>query len=260
MGISGLGLSQLTELLCTRTGTGYGKFSAGTSAGEQRSLYQRMMDVSSGPTLPIWLSWWTMEQPSFWVPFAFQFYSVAQQGLQSGNVFLLMVQIHYFQRSFIFPFLSRGRPFPVLHWVLAFTFCICNGTMQSLDLLYGGHYDGLSDACSIRALFGYLIFIFGMYTNIHCDGLLRNLRKPGEAGYKIPRGGMFKYISGANLWGECVEWFGFAIATMSPTAWLFSLFNFVGIGGRAIAKHDWYMKKFDTYEQENRKRFVPFIW
>ena len=43
--------------------------------------------------------------------------------------------------------------------------------------------------------------------------LLVELRKPGETGYKIPHGGMFTYVSGANFCGEIIEWFGFAMAT-----------------------------------------------
>jgi 3-oxo-5-alpha-steroid 4-dehydrogenase 1 len=41
------------------------------------------------------------------------------------------------------------------------------------------------------------------------------LRKPGETGYKIPTGGLFDYITGANFFGEIVEWTGFAIASCS---------------------------------------------
>jgi 3-oxo-5-alpha-steroid 4-dehydrogenase 1 len=55
----------------------------------------------------------------------------------------------------------------------------------------------------------------GMWINIQSDGILRNLRKPGETGYKIPRGGLFRYVSGANFLGEIVEWSGFAIAAGS---------------------------------------------
>jgi 3-oxo-5-alpha-steroid 4-dehydrogenase 1 len=263
--ISCLAVSQLLEKLGTGSGTNYGKFAAGATQ-ERRSAYARLMDFLAGPTLPVSISWWTMEQPSFWVPFAFQVLSISQQGLHSGNIFLSMMLVHYAQRSFVFPFLSNGRPFPVLYWFLAFVFCTVNGTMQSLDLLYGGHFgassDPLAEAKSPRALLGMLLFAFGMYTNVRSDQILRNLRKPGERGYKIPCGGMFEYISGANLWGECVEWLGFALACgNSPTAWCFSIFNWVGIGGRAVATHDWYVKKFgEEYEKLQRRRLVPWVW
>ena len=32
------------------------------------------------------------------------------------------------------------------------------------------------------------MFLVGMAINIHSDHILRNLRKPGETGYVIPRG------------------------------------------------------------------------
>lgn len=100
-----------------------------------------------------------------------------------------------------------------------------------------------------------------MYTNIRCDYILRNLRKPGEKGYKIPRGGMFNYISGANLWGEVVEWLGFAIACGTYASITMSLFCFVGIGARCMATHDWYVRKFgDEYRALNRKKFIPLVW
>ncbi len=48
----------------------------------------------------------------------------------------------------------------------------------------------------------------------------------GEKGYKIPRGGMFEYISGANFFGEILEWAGFALAAWSLPAFAFALFTF----------------------------------
>lgn len=32
------------------------------------------------------------------------------------------------------------------------------------------------------------MFLSGMIINLHSDSILRNLRKPGESGYKIPYG------------------------------------------------------------------------
>ena len=37
-------------------------------------------------------------------------------------------------------------------------------------------------------LAGAALFAVGFLINIHSDHVLRNLRKPGEVGYKIPKG------------------------------------------------------------------------
>jgi len=41
---------------------------------------------------------------------------------------------------------------------------------------------------NMRIYGGVFLFLFGMTANIHSDHILRNLRKPGETGYKIPQG------------------------------------------------------------------------
>ena len=81
------------------------------------------------------------------------------------------------------------------------------------------------------------MFFLGMAINIHSDHILRNLRKPGEKGYKIPRGGMFDYVSGANFFGEILEWAGFAVATWSVPGLAFSFFTCCNIGPRAYQHH-----------------------
>ena len=50
-------------------------------------------------------------------------------------------------------------------------------------------------------MIGIILWGAGAYINIESDKRLMNLRKPGESGYKIPRGGMFEYVSAANYFG-----------------------------------------------------------
>ncbi len=38
-----------------------------------------------------------------------------------------------------------------------------------------------------RFVLGFVLFLAGMAINWQADSILRNLRKPGETGYKIPR-------------------------------------------------------------------------
>merc|ERR1712228_752562 len=108
----------------------------------------------------------------------------------------------------IYPWFSRGNPYPAFFWTIAVCFTTCNGTLMAIDLLYGPYYSSF----------------FGMGVNIQSDQILAKLRKPGETGYKIPQGGMFEHISGANLWGEAVEWTGLAVASRAYGAIAFAVF------------------------------------
>jgi 3-oxo-5-alpha-steroid 4-dehydrogenase 1 len=109
-----------------------------------------------------------------------------------------------------------------------------------------------------RVLVGALIFFIGMGINIHSDHLLRSLRKGKDGGYKIPRGGMFNFVSGANYFGESVEWTGYALACWNVPASCFALFTVVNLGSRAIQYHWFYLDKFEDYPKD-RKAFVPFL-
>lgn len=116
-----------------------------------------------------------------------------------------------------------------------------------------------------------------MMINIHSDHILRNLRKKNEKGYKIPRGGLFEYVSckytiillkvkiklintyiGANFFGEIVEWIGFFILSCSPQALAFVIFTIANLLPRGIKHHQWYKKKFEDYPKQ-RKAIFPFI-
>ncbi|XP_051748679.1 3-oxo-5-alpha-steroid 4-dehydrogenase 2a [Ctenopharyngodon idella] len=105
---------------------------------------------------------------------------------------------------------------------------------------------------------GVLMFFSGMAINIHSDYILRNLRKPGEVSYKIPRGGMFELVSGANFFGEIIEWCGYAVASWSFPAFSFALFTICSIGPRAYHHHRYYLEKFKDYPK-SRKAVIPFL-
>uniref|UniRef100_A0A8C0BCF3 3-oxo-5alpha-steroid 4-dehydrogenase (NADP(+)) n=1 Tax=Buteo japonicus TaxID=224669 RepID=A0A8C0BCF3_9AVES len=160
--------------------------------------------------------------------------------------------------TFIYPFFTRGRPFPLQLLFFGMLFCIYNGFLQGYYLIYCAEYP--NDWCTdIRFTSGLLLFLLGMGINIHSDLLLRQLRKPGEVTYKIPQGGLFTYISGANYFGEIVEWFGFAIATWSLPAFAFAFFTLCCIGPRAYHHHRYYLKTFTDYPK-SRKALIPFVF
>jgi 3-oxo-5-alpha-steroid 4-dehydrogenase len=53
----------------------------------------------------------------------------------------------------------------------------------------------------------------------------------------LVKGGMFNYVSGANFFGEIVEWTGFAVACWSVPAAAFAMFTACFIGPRAVNHH-----------------------
>src|SRR3546814_2048904 len=58
---------------------------------------------------------------------------------------------------------------------------------------------------------GLAIAVAGWLINFQADSILIRLRSDGVPGYKIPRGGAFRYVSAANYFGEIVLWTGWAV-------------------------------------------------
>ena len=105
-----------------------------------------------------------------------------------GLINLTIINICNFSRSLIYPWLiTGGKPTPVFLASLAFLFCAINGYIQARYLTKYAHYEmsWLTNPCFVV---GVLSFFTGMTINIHSDYILRSLRKPGETGYRIPRG------------------------------------------------------------------------
>ncbi|XP_034040750.1 3-oxo-5-alpha-steroid 4-dehydrogenase 2b [Thalassophryne amazonica] len=175
-----------------------------------------------------------------------------------GKYLLLgMFGIHYFHRTFIYSLLTRGQAFPLCVMVRGSMFCTLNSFVQGHYLLHCAEFEDRWSA-DYRFKIGCVMFYVGMAINIHSDFILRNLRKSGEVLYKIPRGGLFEYVSSANYFGEIVEWFGFAIATWSLSALSFAVFSLCFVGPRAYYHHRFYIEKFRDYPK-SRKALIPFI-
>ncbi|XP_076599731.1 3-oxo-5-alpha-steroid 4-dehydrogenase 2b [Chaetodon auriga] len=220
--------------------------------------YGRHMGLSPLPrTIPARLAWFLQEMPALLIPLLLLFTSHKPSSM--GKYLLLgTFCMHYIQRTFVYSLLTRGKPFPLSAMVAAGFFCSLNGFLQGHYLLHCAHFDDEWSA-DYRYKTGLLLFYVGMAINIHSDYILRNLRKPGEVVYKIPTGGLFEYVSGANYSGEIVEWCGYAVATWSLPALSFAVFSLCFIGPRAYYHHRFYQEKFKDYPKL-RKALIPFIF
>ena len=111
----------------------------------------------------------------------------------------------------------------------------------------------------LLSLLGIICFCWGMFVNIQSDNILKSLRKDGETGYKIPHGGMFRFVSSPNYMGEIVEWVGFAMIVQTSAALWFALFSLIFLGWRAVKTHQWYSDKFKSEYPKNRAAFIPCL-
>ena len=89
--------------------------------------------------------------------------------------------------------------------------------------------------------------------------ILRNLRKPDESGYRIPYGGLYRWISCPNYFGEIITWVGWAVATWSLPGLAFAVWTIANLAPRARAHHIWYREHFSDYPTE-RKALMPGVW
>ena len=221
--------------------------------------YGRHFRQGWGPSIPNYLGWILMEFPT--VILFLLFFFLGDHCLDSVPLILLgMWQSHYVYRTFVFPFRMRSskKEMPLLIAVLGFAFNTLNGWLNASWISQFGTYssDWLTDP---RFLFGSLIFCLGFAGNIHSDEILRNLRSPGETKYKIPRGGLYKWVSSPNYLCETLEWTGWAIATWSSAGFAFAFYTAANLIPRALVNHKWYHNNFETYPKE-RKAFLPYLF
>jgi len=218
-----------------------------------------------GPGVPVRLAWLVQESPAFLVPVLILLCisagtSIPLPDVSTPNCILLSLFLfHYFHRSFVYSLLiNQGKPTPFVPFFLAFAFCSYNGAMQTVSLVFGNQHPE-DYLYTVRFVLGLFLFVAGLAINVHSDRILRNLRAPGETGYKIPRGGAFELVTAANYFGETLEWVGYAIACATPAAAAFAAFTVLNLAPRAVSHHAWYKKKFENYPKK-RKAYIPLIF
>jgi len=120
------------------------------------------------------------------------------------------------------------------------------------------HFDA-SWWTSPQLLGGLTVFFVGFLLNFSSDNILIGLRAGNDTGYKIPRGGAFRWVSCPNHLGEILQWTGFAVAAWHPAALSFAVWSAANLLPRAVAHHEWYLREFPEYPPE-RKAVIPAIW
>jgi len=219
--------------------------------------YGRHTKTTWGPMISNKLGWILMEGwalVAFWsvyiVYFSYNSYSLFFAGLYT---------FHYINRSFIFPLRTntKGKEMPLMIALSAMLFNSVNassiGYFLSNVTVYPVNY-----FLQWNFLIGLPLFIFGFYGNYKSDDILIKLRKPGETGYKIPKGFLFRYISCPNHFCEMLEWFGFMLLVWNLAGVSFFIWTVSNLLPRALHHHKWYLQNFADYPKD-RKAVFPFV-
>jgi len=225
-----------------------------------KAPYGKFLRKGFGHGISSHLAWMIMELPAFLLILSILFIEDFSISLVT-IVFVIIWEVHYIQRTFIYPFLikNRQKKFPILLIFFGMLFNGLNAFTNSYFLIkYASSYE-LGWLYSLPFIIGLGLFLIGYAINLHSDHILRNLRKSGETHYIIPRQGLFNYVSSPHYFGEVTEWLGWVIMTMSPAGLVFFIFTVANLLPRARDNHKFYKQEFADYPIE-RKVLIPFIW
>lgn len=225
--------------------------------------YGMMYTRRWGPSINNRWGWVLMEAPVF-VAMAALWAMSPRRFETAPLVMTALFELHYLQRSFIFPFLfpTTGR-MPLSIIVMGVVFNLLNAVMQGGWLWYVCPVDRypLSWLWSWQFIAGTVIFFIGMGINLHSDNIIRHLRRPGDHRHYIPRGGMYRWVSSANYLGEVVEWTGFAVLTWSWAGAVFAVWTFANLAPRARRINDRYKREFgDEFTRLKLKSIIPYLY
>lgn len=246
-----LGLAGLVALTAPFVPTPYGRF-----ASERFGL---ALDPRIG--------WFLMELPAT-LSFLYFFFSGPRHAETVPLVFLCVWLVHYGNRGFYFPFSIRspqgarasfslmvimtGWIVTSLHGYLHAAYFTSHATQYTIDWLWDP-----------RFLIGLPIYAVSLVLTLHSDAIVRGLRSRnevamGERVYRIPRGGMFRWVSSPSYFTELTGWAGLALATWSLAGVFIFAVSAANLVPRALATHRWYRERFPDYPRE-RRALIPYL-
>lgn len=232
------------------------------------SPYGRFASERFGVSVDPRLGWFLMELPAS-LSFLYFFSRGERRAELVPMILAAMWCLHYANRGFFFPLsmrVARGQKgsFSALVMCTGWAVTSLHGYFHgSFFAGLGAHYTRawLTDP---RFLAGLALYYLAFAGNLHSDWVIRNLRSRdeiarGEKIYRIPTGGLFRWVSSPSYLTELLAWAGFALCTWSLAGVFIFVISAANLVPRAIATHAWYRERFPEYPKE-RKALIPLIW
>ena len=229
--------------------------------------YGKLATGRKGVNLSPRLGWFLMELPAT-LSFVWFYVHGQNAGELVPMLFLGIWLVHYGNRGFIFPVLMRVAKgttgtFSIIVVVSGWLVTTLHGYLNAVFIAHLSDHLTVEWLSDPRFLIGIAIYICGFILNVHSDAIIRNLRSKdeierGEKAYRIPEGGLFRYVTNPSYFTELLSFTGFAIATWSLGAVFVLLVSAANLIPRAFQVHQWYRDKFDDYPIE-RKVLIPYL-
>ena len=221
--------------------------------------YGRHLKGNWGPMINNRLGWFLMELPALVI---FGYFLVFKANLVNALVLVpaLFWGVHYIHRVLIFPLQIRTarKKIPVLIVILALMFNVVNSFLNGYWFVHFATEYRPDFLIDLRIYSGIILMLTGFVINKYHDFILIKLRPSSGNGYKIPFGGLFKYVSCPNFLGEIMSWAGFALVAYNLPALSFLIWTIINLSTRALDHHRWYLKEFPEYDK-GRKALIPFL-
>lgn len=219
--------------------------------------YGRFCRRGWGPVFSSRTAWFLMEAPALFT-FALLFLLGGRRDPVSA-AFALVWCAHYAYRGLVYPFrLRSSKSVPLVVVLSAILFNVTNGYLQGRHLFTLAQPPPPAWLHDLRFATGVALFAIGLAITVGSDAILRQLRSASDHGYRLPRGGMFRWVSCPNYLGELLEWSAWALLTWSAPGLVFALWTAANLVPRALAHHRWYRSRFPDYPPQ-RRAIIPFI-
>lgn len=230
--------------------------------------YGRFASDKYGFSLSPGLGWFLMELPAT-LSFVFFFFQ-GQHRFEAVPLFFLGIWLlHYGNRGFVFPLLMRSAKgakgsFSLMIVLAGWLVTTLHGYLNAVFISHLAGHLTTAWFTDPRFIIGMAIYFFGFIMNVHSDAIIRNLRSKeevarGDKVYRIPKGGLFRFVSNPSYFTELLSFTGFAIATWSLGAVFVLLVSAANLIPRAFQIHRWYQEKFGDDYPKDRKVLIPFI-
>jgi 3-oxo-5-alpha-steroid 4-dehydrogenase 1 len=221
--------------------------------------YGRHSKNNWGPMINNRLGWFVMELPALLI---FGYFLGFKANLLNMLILIpaLLWGLHYIHRVLIFPLQIRTarKKIPVIIVIFGFIFNIVNSSLNGYWFVHFATDYRSGVLIDLRLIGGAILFLTGFVINNYHDFLLIQLRPTSGDGYKIPYGGLFKYVSCPNFLGEIISWAGFALVAFNLPALSFLIWTLINLTTRALDHHRWYIKEFPEYDRD-RKAIFPYL-